>query len=396
MTALHEARPFADAILDAARRPARVGFLTPHNPHDRTSFSGTAHHAFRALSARADLDLRLLGGHRPARASDRLLRRFRPARQVTVAPPDLAGLDIVVGLTATSLLADFASWAGVPFIHVTDAVPSFLRQSYGWTIPPEADAAEQRVIAGSVMSVYSSRYMARRAVQDFGTDAFGRTTTIPFGMNLDTLPDTVPAKPLHDMLRLLWVGSEWTRKGGPQALAAFDVLRNRGVPAHLVMVGDVPATLRGRPDVTVTGYLDKNRPRDLARLTRLYAEAHVLLLPSRADCTPMVVAEANAHGTPVIASDVGGIGALMDEGRNGTLLPLSAGPQEWANTIRAMTRDPDAFAALGRSSHAHARTRLTWDAWARDMAALIHSVTATMAPPRVDAIPRRVAAGAAL
>jgi glycosyltransferase involved in cell wall biosynthesis len=119
------------------------------------------------------------------------------------------------------------------------------------------------------------------------------------------------------------------------------------------------------------GYLDKNRPRQAARLARAFGEAHLFILPTRADCTPMVVAEANIHGTPVLITDTGGIGSLMAEGRNGRMLPMAAGPDDWAAAIHDLTADPKAHAALCRSSFAHARDRLTWEAWARDVTALL-------------------------
>lgn len=69
-----------------------------------------------------------------------------------------------------------------------------------------------------------------------------------------------------------------------------------------------PIAPRGTRRLLALEFLDKNRPKDAARLSALYAEAHLLLLPSRADCTLTVIAEAMAHGTPVLATDVGGIG----------------------------------------------------------------------------------------
>ncbi|MCU0906556.1 MAG: glycosyltransferase family 4 protein [Rhodobacteraceae bacterium] len=379
MSALLELRPFTDAILGSVRQPARVGLLTDHNPHDRTAFSGTAHHMMRALADRRDIALTVLGGHRPVRPGDRLLRRLLGRQQASVGHVDTAGLDVVVGLTATRLLDRIAGSTGVPYIHVTDAVPSFLRDVYGWDVPADADELEGRVIARSSLTVYSSRYMARRAAQDFPASAAGRTAVVPFGVNLDSLPDRLPRKPGLDHLRLLWVGTSWDRKGGPLALAALDALRDMGVPATLVLAGDVPRACRNHPGVTVTGYLDKNRSRDRAQLSRLFAEAHLFILPTRADCTPMVVAEANAHGTPALVTDVGGVSTLIEEGRNGAMLDPSAGPREWARAIRALTRDPDAFAARCRASFDHAHGRLSWATWARDLATLIHGSLARAA-----------------
>jgi glycosyltransferase involved in cell wall biosynthesis len=372
MSALQETRPFAEAILGAVRRPLKVGLLSPHNPYDRTTFSGTAHHMAEALRQRSEVNLRVLGPHRPARAGDRVLRRLIPARPIEVDRLDLSGLDLVIGLTATGLLDQLAAVSRVPFVHVTDATPSFLRECYGWEVPPGSDALEERVVARAALTVYSSRYMARRASLEFGIEMGQRLTAIPFGANVDTLPGQSPDKPVASPLRLFWVGGDWDRKGGALAVATLDELRARGVDARLTIAGAIPPGLRGHPGVERVGYLDKNNPRDARRLSRLYAEAHVFVLPTRADCTPMVVAEANVHGTPVLITDVGGVGSLMEDGRNGRMMPLAAGPREWAEAVRALTRDPGRYAALCRSSFAHAHGRLTWRAWARDFTALLH------------------------
>ncbi len=91
-----------------------------------------------------------------------------------------------------------------------------------------------------------------------------------------------------------------------------DAARDR-VDVHLTLVGEC-LTLFGRARDRGRGYLDKSRPKHAARLRALYAAAHLFVLPTRADCTPMVLAEAGAHGTPVLVTDTGGVGSLVMEG----------------------------------------------------------------------------------
>lgn len=359
----------------APDRPLRLGLLTPHNVRDRRSFSGTPFHAVRALEHRPGLDLRLLGSHRAPSPLDRVLRR-RTSRTGAFEARDLDGLDAVLGLVATPLLDRLARLRpGLPVLHVTDATPAFLREAYGWAIPADIDAAEARVAEQARAVIYSSEHIARRAPGDLGLPGLA-PQVLPFGVNLETVPDRRPEKPPLDRLELLFVGLDWTRKGGDIAVAALDSLATRGQRARLTIVGRAPEHLRTRDDIRITGFLNKNRPRDLARLTALYREAHLLLLPSRADCTPMVVAEAMAHATPVIATDTGGIAALIGGGGAGRVLPPFAPPGAWGDAIRQATADPDSYALMSDAAFEGAAARLSWDAWARGIEMTAHHVTA--------------------
>lgn len=359
---------FAPGI-PAHRDPSSLtlGILTPHNPHDRRNFSGTPYFATKALLARPGLTTRVLG-HRPAGRIDRLLRRKAPALEVDAL--DTGGLDAVVGLVASPALDCLATLRpDLPILHVTDATPAFLRDAYGWTVPAEADAIEARLAARADLLVYSSDRIAVRAPHDLGQPGL-RPSIVPFGVNLDALPDSCPEKPPLSRLNLLFVGVDWMRKGGDIAVEALRQLRAEGRAATLTIVGRCPEEHRTTPSIRYAGFLNKNRPRDAARLTRLYREAHLLVLPSRADCSPMVVAEALAHGTPVLAADTGGIAALIGQGGAGRVLPQFASPGDWAEAIRAMTDDHEAYAFMSDAGFDRARYGLSWDSWAERIEAL--------------------------
>lgn len=349
--------------------PLSIGFLTPHNARDRRAFSGSAFFAADALDAHPDIHMRLLGPARTPSRFDRLLRRKPP--EILVDQMDLTGLDLVVGMVATPQLEQLSRQSDVPFIHVTDATPAFLRDAYGWAVPGEADRLETLVAAKAAATVYSSDIMASRAPSDLNLPRL-TADVVPFGVNFDDLPTLAPEKPPLSTLKLLFVGLDWTRKGGDIAVAALDQLRADGIDAELTIVGRCPERHIDHPAITYAGFLDKNRPRDRAKLTRLYAQAHLLLLPSRGDCTPIVVTEAMAHGTPVLATDVGGIPAQVGGDGAGRILPLYSDARLWADAIKDMTATPEHYHWMSDASFDRANRHFSWDTWADE----IHNIAA--------------------
>ena len=353
-------------------QPLRLGFLSPYNPYDRQSFSGSTFHACKALSQTQSLRLRVLGQHAPPRFRDRLMRR---RKEITLTAADLEGLDAIMGLVATSLLDTVSQLRpDLPFLHVTDATPRFLRDTYGWRVPDNADAREARVAARAASTVYSSWELAKRAPTDLGLAEF-QPKVLPFGMNDEYLPEAAPTKPPLSKLNLLFIGLDWVRKGGDTAVAALDKLNSNGRRAHLTIVGQCPERHRTHQHITYAGYLNKNRPREARQLAQLYSDAHLLLLPSLADCTPMVIAEALGHATPVLATDTGGIGTMIGGHATGRLLPQFSAPAEWARTINEMTADETHYAMMSDAGFDRAHGVLTWSRWAAGIVTILSEVT---------------------
>jgi glycosyltransferase involved in cell wall biosynthesis len=69
-------------------------------------------------------------------------------------------------------------------------------------------------------------------------------------------------------------------------------------------------------------------PRTGAALHRSYADADLMVLPSRAETYGMVVIEALAHGVPVLAADVGGVTEAVGHGADGTRPGLLVPPHD--------------------------------------------------------------------
>ena len=146
----------------------------------------------------------------------------------------------------------------------------------------------------------------------------GRYRIVPNGVDLSAAsPDG--ARP-HDELRLLFVGRAEERKGLPVLLRAFEALRGVGVAARLMVAGptaeEVGPLLLDPEGVELVGQVDD------AEKWRLLGEADLLCAPSLGgESFGMVLTEAFASGTPVVASDIAGYRGVVRDGRDGVLVP---------------------------------------------------------------------------
>lgn len=356
----------------------RLGLLSEYPLSGAPGWPATAQRIGRALAARGIevcplnpvaqgprwlRPLLRLAGRPPAAEADEV----RLAEAARAAEAAVHAVDAVLSVMGSRLLGRMR--CARPLATVTDATWSLLRRDY-----PEhrqaaflREATEIDVMRRAELQVYSSAWARRSAVADYGVPE-ERTMVAPFGANLE------PEEPFHDArgverrdrCELLFVGRDWHRKGGDVALAALAELRARGLPARLTIVGEPPPESAGLPSAAlrVLGWLESGRASKRARLGAAFARSDLLLLPTRADCTPIAVAEAGAFGLPTVSRDVGGLAEMVRPGVNGLLLERGADARAFADRIEELWRNPDLRASLRRGARHQYELSLNWDAWA--------------------------------
>jgi glycosyltransferase involved in cell wall biosynthesis len=212
--------------------------------------------------------------------------------------------------------------------------------------------------------IYSSAWAARSAIEDYGADP-AKIHVVPFGANLDEIPprEIVLARKKSGRCRLLFLAVGWARKGGDIAFETLLKLEEMGIAAELIVCGCIPPKTVIHERMTVVPFLDKNDERQRKELEQLLMSADFLLLPTRADCTPIVYCEANAFGIPVITTRTGGVPEIVRDGENGFLLPYEARGAAYAEVIAGVYRDDECYTALVKAGRAAFEERLNWDAW---------------------------------
>jgi glycosyltransferase involved in cell wall biosynthesis len=156
-----------------------------------------------------------------------------------------------------------------------------------------------------------------------------------------------------------------------QALLVRALLPRVGPDYRLVIVGDGPArddvarAAGGSPWIALTG-----RRMDVERLLPAF---DVFALPSKSEGLPLVVPEAMAAGLPVVATAVGGLPDVVDDGATGLLVAVEEAP--FAAALGALAADRGRARAMGARAREVALARYSADRMLDDYLALYRAVT---------------------
>jgi phosphatidyl-myo-inositol alpha-mannosyltransferase len=187
------------------------------------------------------------------------------------------------------------------------------------------------------------------------------------------------ARPAHDSgepLRVVFIGQAVARKGLPVLLRAFEALREH-VPATLTLVGASPSEV-AHMMLDDRGVRALGKVSDERKLAEL-AHADVLCAPSlHGESFGMILTEAFAAATPVIASDIPGYRDVVRDGVDGQLVapgdPIALGEE-----LRRLAFDRPRRERMARA----ARERAERFAWPHVAAEVLDSYEQAIAVARL-------------
>ena len=203
----------------------------------------------------------------------------------------------------------------------------------------------------------------------------GRYRVIPNGVDLAAArPDERRG---GDALDLLFVGRAEDRKGLPILLRAFEALRSAGIDARLTVAGATPAEveplLLDPEGVTIAGRVSEEEK------WRLLGGANLLVAPSLGgESFGMVLTEAFASATPVVASDIVGYREVVRPGHDGLLVPLGD-PVALGETLRELALDPSRRTRMAAAARESAE-RYAWPRVAEEIVDVYEEAAAAPEP----------------
>ncbi len=233
----------------------------------------------------------------------------------------------------------------------------------------------QEVAARRMDRIITGSENSRASVQEAFALRDEQITAIHDGVDTTAFRPLELAKRPHS---ILFVGNSDDRnKGARYLLEAARILLDRGVDFHLTFKDRLdaqmaPAMIRdlGIGDrVTFLGRLS------VEELARLYNEHEVLVSPSLYEGFGLPAAEAQACGTPVVATTAGAFPEVVGDGVTGTLVP-PGDARALADAIEQLLRDPARRMAMGTAGVRRIEEQFSWRTCAMRTAELYEDVLA--------------------
>jgi glycosyltransferase involved in cell wall biosynthesis len=248
-----------------------------------------------------------------------------------------------------------AALPGRPFIIYTDHTIASHREYSGSDPRLFRSKAllklERELYHAADRIVVTAEHVERTLVRTYACEP-KRVSTILIGANVQSAESSSRFE-RYAAGRILFVGIDWTRKGGPTLLAAFDKIAEKFPWATLTIAGCSPTL--SHPRVTATGLIP--RP-DVAELL---ANSSIFCLPSLIEPSAVASVEAMAFKLPVVATSIGGFPGMVKDGETGLLVP-PADPTALAGALSELLANPERARAMGQAGHRRGHELFTWDA----------------------------------
>ncbi len=279
----------------------------------------------------------------------------------------LIGFDALMSSGDLPLVGTFHTYSTNPISNGIGAVAMGGRRRMNRL---HARIAVSEAAAWTAKRFYGGRYrivpngvllggMAKNVGVSFGTDSDGAPSWEMEGSKNPEAPCARGGETVFDdqqPLRILFIGQAVERKGLPVLLRAFEALREQ-IPATLTLVGasaaEIAPMLLDDRGVRALGKVSEEQKNEELR------RAEVLCAPSlRGESFGMVLTEAFAASTPVVASDIPGYRDVARDGRDSLLVP-PGDALALAEALRALALDPDRRASMAAAAREHAE-RFSW------------------------------------
>ncbi|MCR9014615.1 glycosyltransferase family 4 protein [Aquiflexum gelatinilyticum] len=152
--------------------------------------------------------------------------------------------------------------------------------------------------------------------------------------------------------KILFVGVDWERKGGPELIEAFKLVLKAHPEAQLDIVGCNPKI--DVPNVKIWGKLP------IKEVKKIYESASIFCMPSKREPFGIVYLEAMAYKLPIVALKIGALPDFVEEGKTGFLVNHRE-IKIMADRLIQLLDQPTLAKEMGETSYKKVKEQYTWE-----------------------------------
>lgn len=371
----------------------KFAYLSTENPNNKRVWSGTHYSILKQLKTIGTVDV--LGPYEPKfeifikriinQIIFKLFNKRIAYRHSTLVAKKFGkyfteklknkSFDFIIAPAASGEIAFLKT--KIPIIYITDGTfngclnyhknLSLLTNSS----QQEGELIEQLAINKSKLIIASSEWCSKSIINHYNKES-KHVVTLPYGANLENIPNSILSKKIdkNEIFKLLFVGVYWENKGGPIVISAFNKLISENYKIELTIVGCEPNEDLPK-GVTVIPFLDKNNKEGQLKMMDFFLSHHALILPTRFDCTPIVINEASAFAMPSLVSNTGGVNGHLINNVNGYLLDYNDDGSGYSKIISEWINNPISYSKISESTLNQYLNFNNWDKWTIELKKLL-------------------------
>lgn len=220
------------------------------------------------------------------------------------------------------------------------------------------ESLEKRAFAAATATACWSRWVSDSVATDYGVDARKLFLYRPC-VRTDTGPAPQRAQRTAGLVRLVFVGNDWERKGGPRLVHWHQQRWADRAELH-VCSATAPA------DTSHTNVIYHGPTPHDKLIREILPAMDVFVLPTRCDTFVIAAQEAQAAGLPVVSSRVAGVPEVVADGVSGVLCAPDD-DQAFIAAIDRLIADASWREHLSRGATHHAAKNLNAEVWHRHL-----------------------------
>lgn len=363
----------------------RIAFLSALDPTNINNWSGTLYYIFQSLQKEHSIDWvgkDVVDYVKHYHLIHHNSNSFIPEYYAKIFGRILSNMFIKVSNYDLIIARDYYFISNlkvpIPIVYIGDTTFTLFKKYLGVTntyFSQLADNIEKKAISNADLIIYSSEWAKNSAINHYRANP-NKIKVIEFGANLpsEIIPKQISTQKT-DCCNLLFIGKDWQNKGGEKVYKTYLSLKKLGILCSLTIIGCTPIDVDILdPQLDIIPFINKSKIEDQKQLDKIFRKSHFFILPTIFDCYGIVLCEASAYGIPALAANVGGVHQVIKNGKNGYLLPPETSPQQYAQLIQELWKQPKEYRLLRISSRQEFEERLNWSVWSNKMTDVLEQI----------------------